>query len=143
MQLMAYDSQKKSAPLALVLSLLVFPGVGSIYADHFQGALITWVGLAGSIALIVLGVNDLANSQDIYGSTTSSSQRDRGGLLLTAGFVGFFAFDIYSAVDAWQSSNNYNAALAHRLGLPPMYISVAPIRTQSDLAWGPALALRF
>jgi hypothetical protein len=144
MQLMTFESQKKSAPLALVLSLFLFPGIGSIYADHPQGAFITWAGIAGGVVLIVFGVRSLSDAQNANGVTTDQSAQDRGASLLVAGFFTIVGFSIYSLVDAWQSANNYNAALAQRLGLPPMFtIAPAPIATSRSVAWGPSLQLRF
>lgn len=138
MQLMAYENEKKSAGLALVLQILL-PGAGSIYADHVAGAAITWGGMIGGIALIIAGVNQDVRS--INGQSTTSSQGD--GLIL-AGVGAYLGFWIYGFVDAYQSANEYNANLAKKLRLPMMDLSLAPLRTAAQsTALAPTLTWRF
>ena len=54
--------------------------------------------------------------------------------------AGFWA---YGFVDAWSSVTKYNEELALRLGIQAMRLTVAPMSTGRDVAWGPALSLRF
>src|SRR6185369_15927911 len=51
----AYEAQKKSEGLALLLEFLI-PGVGSIYGEHTTGALITWALMVAGIVLVVAGL---------------------------------------------------------------------------------------
>jgi TM2 domain-containing membrane protein YozV len=141
-QLMIYENEKKSAGLALVLQILL-PGVGSIYADHVAGALITWGGMVGGVVLIVAGVNEDVRSIDNGTSMPSNS----GAGLILAGVAAYIGFWIYGLVDAYQSANEYNTELARKLRLPMMSLSdlsVAPIRTaQGTTTLAPTLTWRF
>lgn len=143
MQLMAYENQKKSPPLALVLEFFLFPGVGQIYADHVEGALITWAGIGGGLALVIVGVSQYQSDWDSSTGTTSSHNNDSAGVLIVGGALVMVAARIYGLVDSWQAASNYNAALAKRIGVPAWSGVVAPIKTDHGLAWGPALQLRF
>jgi TM2 domain-containing membrane protein YozV len=138
MQLMMYENEKKSAGLALVLQILL-PGAGSIYADHVAGAVLTWGGMIGGIALIVVGVN-----QDVRSIDGQSMTSGRGDGLIVAGIAAYLGFWIYGFVDAYQSANEYNVNLAKRLRLPMMDLSVAPLRTATQsTALAPTLTWRF
>ena len=145
MQLMAYENQKKSAPLALVLEFFLFPGIGSLYADHAQGALLTWACSGGGLALVIVGVTRLPH--DTYdpqtGTYVTTGSDDSAGPFIVAGVLAILAGRIYGLVDSWQSANAYNANLARRIGLPAMTGAIVPMRTDRGLAWGPALQLRF
>jgi hypothetical protein len=133
-----YDSLKKSPALGLVIEIFV-PGVGSIYADHVAGALLTWGLFLGGIAVIIWGVSrEIANNNGSGGN----SHIDTTPLVIGVGMI--FAGRIYGLVDAYSSSKDYNRALAQRLGLPPgLALGVTPIRMGESIAWGPALSLRF
>jgi hypothetical protein len=142
MQLMAYENEKKSAGLALVLDILL-PGVGSIYADHAVGAAITWGGMIGGIILIGVGVHQDVQSLDANGNSMTSNSGD--GLII-AGVVALLGFRIYGIVDAYQSANEYNVNLARKLRLPMMSlsdVSVAPIRTPQGTTLAPTLTWHF
>jgi hypothetical protein len=52
------DVDAKSATAAVALELL-FPGLGSLYADDARGALITWACLAGGFAALLIGASQL------------------------------------------------------------------------------------
>jgi hypothetical protein len=143
MQLVAYDNQKKSVPLAVVLELFVFPGIGSIYGDHAQGALITWGGLISGIVLVVVGATKLEHTVYTPGGPRTTGDDDAAAGFIIAGVVAIVGGRVYGVVDAWRSTSAYNAGLARRLGLPPLAATVAPMSTARGLAWGPALQLRF
>jgi hypothetical protein len=129
-----YESQKKSPALGLVLDLLI-PGVGSIYADHPQGALITWGLMIGGIAAIVLADDHRQTSGDISRPDTN---------LIVAGVVMILGGRIYGIYDGYASSADYNRALAQRLGLPPgVALGIVPIRQREATAFGPTLSWRF
>ena len=136
----AYESQKKQPALAIVLEVVV-PGVGSIYADHAVGALITWGMSIVGFVLIVRGWADTFNNSFAGNSNSSSAETE---IWLGLGLV--LAGRIYGLVDAYSSSKDYNIALAQRLGLPPsVALAPAPIKVAgtNSVAWGPALTLRF
>ena len=132
--MMAYDSESKSPGLALALELLLFPGVGSIYAGHPQGAFITWAGEIGGFVLVYEGVAH-------HGLGGSMSGGDsQGATLLVVGLVTAVGFRVYGIIDAWSSAVDYNADLSHRLGLT---LNLVPVTTQKSVALGPSLSLRF
>jgi hypothetical protein len=136
----AYESAKKQPALAIVLEIVV-PGVGSIYADHVVGALITWGLEIGGFVLVVRGWADTFNNS-VAGNPNSSSVETE--VWLGLGLI--LAGRIYGLVDAYSSSKDYNLALAQRLGLPPsVALAPAPIKVAgtNSVAWGPALTLRF
>jgi hypothetical protein len=133
---MAYESNKKSQGLALVLEFLI-PGVGSAYAEHAMGAAITWGGMLGGVALIVGGLSDTRSQGDVQTLT------DQGAAMITVGIVAILGFRIYGFVDAYSSTGDYNVELARRLKLPDINLSVAPLRTPQGTALAPTLTLRF
>ena len=53
-----HDDDAKSATAAVALELL-FPGLGSLYADDPRGALVTWACLAGGFAALLVGASQL------------------------------------------------------------------------------------
>ena len=125
--------------MAVVLSLLV-PGVGNIYADHALGAVVTWALIIGGIFVAVNSVHDTTDSYgNTYLTTTSVNSSE-----LTLGILMIFGGFIYSPIDAYFASENYNHALAQRLGLPTGFaLAPAQFRTDRSIAWGPALTFRF
>lgn len=136
--LMLYESQKKVPGIALLLEVLV-PGVGSIYADHAAGAFITWGLTVAGFVLILAAVREAwetdVNSQD--------SSPTINGNAIWLGFGLIVGGRIYGLYDSYSSAKDYNAALAQRLGLGPMQVSLAPIRMGGVTAWGPAINFRF
>lgn len=137
LRLMAYENDKKNEAIALLLDVFI-PGVGSIYADHAMGALVTWVGMIGGVALIVAGADRGIGSDD----ATAHSSNDGVGLVLL-GAAAIVGFRIYGVVDAYKSAKDYNARLAQSLGLSGVNLSLAPLRTPQGTALAPALTLRF
>jgi hypothetical protein len=140
-QLMAFEDGKKNPAIALLLEF-VMAGVGSIYADHVQGALITWGGMLAGVVVLVVGIDHYHWQLD---DGTAQMHPDNSGAtaLMVAGALTMFGFRIYGLVDSWQSANDFNRSLAKRLGLPVFSATVAPVPTDRGLAWGPALQLRF
>jgi hypothetical protein len=128
-----YEASKKSVAVSVILELFI-PGVGSIYADHVIGAVITW-GLTFAGLVVALSAFD----EDQYGyPTTYDNDRFTLGLLLVLGGR------IYGIVDSVQSANDFNRGLAARLGLPAtVAVGVTPLRDGTITAWGPSLAFRF
>ena len=133
-----YEAQRKNSGVAILLSLLL-PGVGNIYADHVVGAVITWALIIGGVAVAVNSVHTSTDPYDQYLTTNNvNSGQLTLGLLMCVGGV------VYSPIDAYFASENYNHALAQRLGLPLGFALVPePIRTDRGVAWGPGLSLRF
>jgi hypothetical protein len=136
--MMLYESQKKIPGIALLLEVFV-PGVGSIYADHATGAFITW-GLTVAGFVLIMAAFQEAWDNDLNAQDTSSGFNENAiwlglGLMLGGRVYGLF--------DSYSSAKDYNAALAQRLGLGPMHVSLAPIRMGGVTAWGPALSFRF
>ena len=63
---------------------------------------------------------------------------------LTVGVSPILGGFVYSPIDAYFASENYNHALAQRLGLPTGFVlGPAPIRTDRSVTWGPGLSFRF
>jgi TM2 domain-containing membrane protein YozV len=131
-----YEAERKNPAIAIALSLLI-PGVGSIYADHVLGAVITWGLIIGGFALTLDSVHTTVDPYGNSSANDNSNELTVGVLMMLAGFV-------YSPIDAYVSTDNYNHALAEQLGLPTSVALVpAPIRTDRGVAWGPGVALRF
>ncbi len=128
---MAYQDESKSPAVALMLELFLFPGVGSIYAGHPQGAFITWAGTIGGFVLLIEGIDHYDDNR------TNHTQPNT---LIVAGVASLIGFRIFGLVDSWSSASDYNADLSHRLGLT---LNVAPLVTRQSVAWGPSLSLRF
>jgi hypothetical protein len=53
-----YEDGSKSAAGAVALELL-FPGLGSVYAEDQRGALITWGLVASGFAAVLVGVSQV------------------------------------------------------------------------------------
>jgi Borrelia membrane protein P13 len=141
MQLMMYESGKKTPGLALVLDI-IFPGIGSIYADHATGAAITWGGMIGGFVLIVVGVNQQVHALN-QNQSSDGTISDAGVGLILVGALASIGFRIYGVVDAYSSAKDYNANLAKSLRLPEMNLSLAPLRTPQSTALAPTFTLRF
>jgi hypothetical protein len=135
-----YEAQKKNEMLALVIEFFV-PGVGSIYADHVAGAMVTWGLSIGGIVLAFwwLGKN-IDNQNDTFGD--NNGPRDAWAIYLAVGMI--LGGRIYGLIDSYTSARDFNRQLRTRLGLPELAsLGVAPIRTDRTLSWGPALSFRF
>ncbi len=144
MQLMMYESGKKTPGLALVLDI-IFPGIGSIYADHAIGAAVTWGGMLGGFVLIGVGVNQQVHAfnQQNQSQSSDGTVSDAGVGLILVGALASIGFRIYGVVDAYSSAKDYNANLAKSLRLPEMNLSVVPLRTPQSTALAPTFTLRF
>jgi hypothetical protein len=131
--LFVYENEKKSPGVALLVNFL-FPGLGSIYADHALGALLTWGLIIGGVAVAVAGIN-----QDLENGRTEVNPAP-----IVAGYVMVIGGIVYSYVDAYTSAKAFNRALAQRLGLPVGFtLAPAPIVVGTSVAWGPAIGFRF
>jgi hypothetical protein len=132
-----YADEKKTPVVALLLELWI-PGLGSVYAGHAAGALVTWGLTIGGVAMLVWG---LEQNADTYNPTLGTSQHRSGGDgMIVAGALMMVGGRVYGLVDSWSSTNDYNDNLASGLGVA---FTIAPVRAGRQLAWGPALSLRF
>jgi hypothetical protein len=131
-----YESEKKTPAIAVLLSLLV-PGVGNLYADHLAGAAITWALIIGGFFVVANGVHSTTQPDGFVTTQINSSEVTAGVLMLLSGII-------YSPIDAYYASVDYNHALAQRLRLPTgLVLAPTTIRTERGVAWGPGLSLRF
>jgi hypothetical protein len=132
-----YADEKKTPVVALLLELWI-PGLGSVYAGHAAGALVTWGLTIVGVAMLVWG---LEQNADTYNPTRGTSQHRSGGDgMIVAGALMMVGGRVYGLVDSWSSTNDYNDNLASGMGLA---FTIAPVRAGRQLAWGPALSLRF
>lgn len=140
----AYESQKRSAGIALLLEFFI-PGVGSIYGDHLTGALINWgLELAGLVIIIdSFNMNSSCNNYSSSYSTYCEPEVNSGELLVGLGLL--LGGRIYGLVDAYSATNDYNLRLRRQMGLPDwVAFGIAPIRSgRNDVAYSPTLRLRF
>jgi len=135
----AYEEQKHSVVAAMVMEIFV-PGLGSIYGDHWQGALLNWALEVGGILVIVSAIHTSTTSND-YGSTSTP---DIDGSKLAVGLLMVVGGRTYGLVDAHQSNKEYNQKLRRKLGLPEWTaFSIQPIRTREGMAYAPSLHFMF
>jgi hypothetical protein len=139
-----YEAQKKNELLALVIEIFI-PGVGSIYADHVAGALLTWATFVGGVVLIFWWLGQNVNTNDPYAASSSVNDNGRRDVWAIYAAVGLIVGGrIYGLVDSYTSAKEYNRALRARLGLPEWTaLGVVPIRTDRAVSWGPSLTFRF
>jgi TM2 domain-containing membrane protein YozV len=136
-----YESQKKNELLALVIEFFV-PGVGSIYAGHVAGAMITWALTVGGIVLAFWWLGENINRQDQFGNNADTGPVDTWAIYVALGAI--LGGRIYGLVDSFTSAREFNHQLRQRLGLPDYAsIGVVPIRTDRAISWGPSLSFRF
>lgn len=136
-----YEAAKKSEGIALAVELL-FPGVGSFYADHAVGALVTWGCLVGGFTLVLRGIeeNTASSLNNEFGSTSSSQPGDTSirlgvGLILGGRIYGFY--DAYTSVSRW------NRELRGRLGLEFVGLGIVPLSGPHRGVLAPTLGFRF
>lgn len=135
-----YESQKKNELLALVIEFFV-PGVGSIYAGHVAGAMITWALTVGGIVLAFWWLGENINQQDSFGNS-DTGPRDTWAIYVALGAI--VGGRIFGLVDSFTSARDFNHHLRQRLGLPDYAsVGVVPIRTDRAISWGPSLSFRF
>jgi hypothetical protein len=131
----AYEEMRKSAGLAFLIEL-VLPGVGSIYADHMTGALITWGLTLGGLLLLINGSQTTYNPATGAEETRFDSEMTIGVLMLLAGRT-------YGLVDSIVATRAYNARLRQRLGLAAaLRLDALPTANGSHVL-APALRLTF
>jgi hypothetical protein len=136
-----YESNKRSRALALVIEWFI-PGGGSIYGDHLQGAVVTWVTMVAGVALLVYGLS----GYNSYEGQADDDDRIKFGV--GGGIVLILGGRTYGFVDAWRSTTRYNENLRVRFGIPPQYSRDVrgpggPRRLAGPRGFGPQLAFRF
>jgi hypothetical protein len=133
---MAYENDKRNRGVAFLIELFL-PGGGSIYSDHFAGALLTWGLIVGGVVLVVTSIHS-ENSGTEYSSVKINETQ------LLVGVVAVLGGRIYGFVDAVSSVSTYNQKLRRSLGLPEwVSVGVTPIRTRDDVAYAPTLRVAF
>ena len=138
-----YDSQKKNELLALVIEFFV-PGVGSIYADHVGGALVTWALTIGGVALLIWWVSQNVGQENSFGNSPNNGPHDLWAIYVALGAI--LGGRIYGLVDSYTSARDFNVRLRQRLGIPDwsgVALAPVPIRTDRAISWGPSLSFRF
>jgi TM2 domain-containing membrane protein YozV len=135
-----YEAQKKNELLALLVEFLI-PGIGSIYADHVAGALITWGLTIGGVILAFWWVGQNVGQEATFGNS-NNGRNDVWAIYVAVGAI--LGGRIFGLVDSYTSAKDYNQRLRQRLGLPEWAsVGVVPIRTDRTVAWGPSLSFRF
>jgi hypothetical protein len=133
-----YESTRKNEGIAIVLEFLV-PGVGSVYGNHVEGALVTWGCMVGGMVLMMYGLEQSWEDDGYYNDGRHSGD---GELAVLGGVALVVGGRIYGLYDSYASTKRYNRSLRQRLGID--YISVAPMKTPGgNTAWGAAVGVSF
>jgi hypothetical protein len=131
-----YELAKKSPALAFLIEWFL-PGGGSIYGDHFTGALISWGLMLGGMWLLL---SSLETTHDPY---TGASETKVDDLRAVTGVLILLGGRTYGLVDSIVATRNYNEQLRKQLGLAA-HFSLDPIPTASGgHVLAPALRLTF
>jgi len=119
-----YEDESKSAAGAVALELL-FPGLGSVYAEDQPGALITWGLVAGGFAAVLVG----ASQVHIYGPdgpepppTRETTSPFAFPLIIGGAAVAIYG-RVYGLQNAAGAAARYNTALRTSLCLAPFVTS--------------------
>jgi len=119
-----YEDGSKSAVGAVALELL-FPGLGSVYAEDQRGALITWGLVAGGFAAALVGVSQV----HIYGPdgpepppTPEKTSPFALPLIIGGAAVAIYG-RVYGLQNAAAAAARYNTSLRTSLGLAPFVTS--------------------
>jgi hypothetical protein len=105
-----YEMTSKSAGLAFVIEFFL-PGGGSIYGDHWTGALLTWGLMVGGM---VLALESIQTTRDSY---TGEYRTDTNDVELAAGVLLLLGGRTYGLVDSIVATRGYNERLRRQLGL--------------------------
>ena len=119
-----YDDEAKTAVGAVALELL-FPGLGSVYAEDQRGALITWGLVAGGFAAALVGLSQV----HIYGPdgpepppTPEKTSPFALPLIIGGAAVAIYG-RVYGLQNAAGAAARYNTTLRTSLGLAPFVTS--------------------
>jgi hypothetical protein len=126
-----YYEAEKSMFAGMALQYLL-PGVGQIYADHLEGALVTWACVLGGIALVVWDIQELERHEP------------GAGYVAAAGIALFIGGQIYGYIDVYRSIRRFNDDLRARLHVPEsLSLDLRATRTPEGMAFGPRVGFRF
>jgi hypothetical protein len=131
-----YEDMSKSAGLAFLFEFLM-PGVGSIYADHATGAIITWGLMLGGVLLIVNGITTARDPE------TGATETDVNDLEMATGILMILGGRTYGLVDSIVAARAYNERLRRRLGLAAALRLDALPTAAGGQVLAPALRLTF
>jgi len=123
---LAYEDNSKSAVGAVGLEIL-FPGLGSVYAEDARGALITLGLVAGGLAAVIVGFSQLP-ALFPHGVEPPPMPPKASPVALPL-MIGGAALAIYGRIFGLQNAANaadrYNTVLRTSLGLAPLVTSDA------------------
>lgn len=130
-----YESEKKSPLLGFGIEFLI-PGLGSIYADHAWGAVITWGLMVGGVVVLLSGIETDRSANGDYETRFDEDQIVIGLLMILGG-------RIYGLVDSVVAARSYNEQLRQKLGIAS-HFSIEPIRlANGSVTAGPSLRMQF
>jgi hypothetical protein len=133
-----YQDGKHSLLFSGLLGWFV-PGGGSIYNDHWAGAVTTWIllGAGGLLIVPALGCQTGPNNEKDR-IDRKTQMMAAGGLALMMGGV------VYSIIDSIRSAKDYNQRLRQQLGLPEwLALSLQPMPTRTGMALATRLHVTF
>jgi hypothetical protein len=123
---LVYEDGSKSPAGAVALELL-FPGLGSVYAEDSRGALITWGLVGGGFAAVLVGMSQV----HFYGpdGPEPPPMPEKTSPVALPLIIGGAAVAIYGRVyglqNAASAAGRYNTELRSSLGLTPFVTSDA------------------
>ncbi|HEY7372156.1 MAG TPA: hypothetical protein VIF57_08370 [Polyangia bacterium] len=108
-----HEADAKSATAAVALELL-FPGLGSLYADDPGGALVTWACVAGGFAALLIGASQLhVSGPDGPDPPATSPKTSPLALpLIIGGTAVALIGRLHGLQSAADATSRHNAALA-------------------------------
>ena len=113
----SYYIERKNPGVALILSLVVFPGIGQFYNGEVGKGAIHLLAGALSLGIMMDGMQEVTTYNYWYGYNTEMKSESKAGL----GALLYLATWIVSSVDAYSSAKKINQTLAfkenHGLGI--------------------------
>jgi hypothetical protein len=121
-----YADDSKSTAGAVVIEIL-FPGLGSVYAEDQRGAVITWALIAAGAAAMIVGISQV----HFYGpdGPEPPPMPEKTSPIALPLIIGGAAVAVYGRIyglqNAASAADRYNTALRTSLGLAPFVTSDA------------------
>ena len=104
---------RKSPGVALILSLIVFPGIGQFYNEEIGKGVLHFLAGALSAGIMLDGMQEVTTYEyDWYGSTEITEMKNESAA--TLGAVAYLTTWIVSSVDAYSSAKRINQTLAFK-----------------------------